>query len=405
MRSLAIDRLDPVTGHGVVFDDGAALSVPLTLPGDIVAVEGGEVRLIAADSPLRQTPPCPHFAACGGCQLQHMRDDALADWKRGIVADALARHGVEADIRPTVTVPPASRRRARFTLQRTKKGASFGFLAAGTHRVIDLDACPVLDPALLAALPDLKAIALAGAPRKRAVTLHVTRTDSGLDVLAEGMKALDLPLRETLARLADRADLARLSWNGDILAERRPPALRFGPATVHPAPGAFLQAVRETEGIVLDLLRDALDGARAVADLFCGCGTFALPLAERAAVTAVDSEAPAIAALDRAARACPALRPVTARVRDLFRAPLMPDELAGFDAVVLDPPRAGAKAQVAALAGSRVPLVAMVSCNPATFARDAAALTAGGYRAGTVVPIDQFRWSPHTEVVGLFRHP
>jgi 23S rRNA (uracil1939-C5)-methyltransferase len=334
-----------------------------------------------------------------------MPDDALAAWKRSILADALAYHGVEAEIAPTVTVPPASRRRARFTLQRTKKTALFGFRAAGEHRVVDMRTCTVLHPAILAALPDLKAIALAGASRKRAVTVQATHTDSGLDVVAEEMKPLDLPLRETLAKLAEQADVARLSWNGETIAERRPPALSFGPATLHPPPGTFLQATREAEKLILDLLAEAAKGARVVADLFCGCGTFALPLAASAPVAAFDSEKPAIAALQKAARACPGPHPVTAQARDLFRAPLQADELAPFDAVILDPPRAGAKAQTAQLAISTVPVVAMVSCNPATFARDAKALMEGGYRPGRILPIDQFRWSPHTEVVGIFRRP
>jgi len=235
--------------------------------------------------------------------------------------------------------------------------------------------------------------------------VQVTKTDTGLDVAAEEMKELDLPLREALAVLAERADLARLTWNGEGIAERRPPSLRFGAVAAFPPPGAFLQAARVSETLILDILREGIGGARAIADLFCGCGTFALPFAEHAPVTAIDSEAPSIAALDRAARGHPGLQPVTALVRDLFRNPLLPDELAEFDAVIIDPPRAGAKAQAARLADSTVPVVAMVSCNPASFARDARTLVDGGYQLGTVVPIDQFRWSPHTEVVGIFRRP
>ena len=404
-KTLTIERLDPVTGHGVAFDETAPILVPYTLPGDRITMQGDTAVLQTPHDDSRQTPPCPHFGQCGGCQLQHVDGESLAQWKRQIVADALSHHGIDAPVAPTLTVPAATRRRARFTLNRTKKTALFGFRAAGEHRVIDMTACTILTPAILAALPDLKAIALAGAPRKRAVTLQVTQTDTGLDVYAADMKDLDLPLRESLATLAERADLARLTWNDETIIERRPPALRFGLATVTPPPGAFLQAAREAEMLILDILREAMGGARAIADLFCGCGTFTLPFADHAPVTAIDSDAASIAALTAAARACAGLHPVKTLTRDLFRNPLLPDELTGFDAIIIDPPRAGARAQAPYIAESRVPVVAMVSCNPATFARDARILIDGGYTPGPVVPIDQFRWSPHTEVVGIFRRP
>ncbi len=402
-KTLTIERLDPVTGHGVAFDADDIVTVPFTTPGDEVAVSEGVAALLAPASKERQIPPCTHFGECGGCQLQHIGDSAVADWKRTIIGDALVRHDIDASVASTVTVPAAARRRARFTLQRTKKTAPFGFRAAGEHRVVDMQTCSILTPTILTALPDLRAIALAGAPRKRAVTLQVTQTDTGLDVMAEEMKAMDLPLQGALAGIAERADLARLVWNGELLLQRRPPVLRFGPATVHLPPGAFLQAARETETVILEILRAAIGDVRNIADLFCGLGTFALPLAERAALTAIDSDAKMVAALDSAARACPALRPVTARTHDLFRNPLLPDDLARFDAVVIDPPRMGAKAQIEHLAASAVPIIAMVSCNPATFARDARTLIDGGYHPGPIVPIDQFRWSPHTEIVGIFR--
>lgn len=405
MHRLTIEKLDPVTGHGVAFDAGKPVTVPFTLAGDAI-IMGAQGPALDTHGPApRQIPPCRHFGQCGGCQLQHMTDDTLAAWKRQNVVNALALHGVEADVAPTVTVPTSSRRRARFTLQRTKKTALFGFRAAGEHRVVDMQHCAVLHPDILAALPDLRALALAGAPRKRPVTVQATRTESGLDVMAEEMKDLDLPLRETLAAIAERADFARVSWNGEMIAERRPPALSFGSATLHPPPGVFLQASDVAERLITQILSEALADARHIVDLFSGCGTFTLPLAAHTRVTALDSDRAAIAALDRAARHCTALHPVTATVHDLFRNPLLPEELTPFDAVVLDPPRAGAKAQVAQLAASAVPVIAMISCNPASFARDAKILSDGGYRVGRILPIDQFRWSPHTELVGIFRRP
>ena len=399
---LRVIRLDPVTGYGIAESDGGIVPVPFTAPGDTVCVEDGSARLHEDTASDRQAPPCPHFGQCGGCQLQHIDDEALASWKMEIIRTALSRHSLEVEISPTLTVPAASRRRARLALQRTKKGSLFGFHAQGEHRIIDIKTCSILSPALLAALPDLRKIALAGAPRKRAVTVRATISDTGLDVEVDEAKAIDLELHQTLADLAEQTDLARLVWNGDLIAERRRPAHRFGKAIVHPPPGTFLQAAAETETLILPLIREAIGDARSIADLFSGCGTFSLPLAAQTRVAAFDSDAGMIAALDAGARAAPDLHPVEATTRDLFRRPLLDDELAHFDAVVIDPPRAGAKAQMERLATSAVSVIVSISCNPATFARDARILADGGYSASRIVPIDQFRWSPHTEVVGIF---
>ena len=398
-----VTRLDPLTGFGIVEQETKILAAPFTAPGDSIRIEDGTATLHAATATDRQPPPCPHFGHCGGCQLQHINDAALALWKRDIIHGALTRQNIEAEVSPTQTIPAASRRRARLTLQRTKKTSLFGFRAQGEHRVVDLKTCAILTPALLAALPNLRKIALAGAPRKRAVTLSATISDTGLDVEIDEAKALDLALHQTLATLAEEVDLARLVWNGELVAERRRPAHRFGKAIVHPPPGAFMQAAMETETLILPIIRDAIGDAKIIADLFSGCGTFALPLADQARVAAYDSDAGMVAALDAAARAVPDLNPVDTAVRDLFRRPLLDDELTRFDAVVIDPPRAGAKAQMQRLAASTVPIIVSISCNPATFARDARILCDGGYHPVQIVPIDQFRWSPHTEVVGIFR--
>ena len=395
-------------GHGFLRHEGETLTLAFSAPGDAVEIidgaEGRELRLAARISALRQKPPCPAFGRCGGCRLQHIQDDFIASWKRDVVVQTLESAGLDGGVvEPTRTVSAASRRRAKFALQRTKNGHLIGFRGHASHNIVNGEACAILAPALREAMPLLAAIALTGAPRKRALAVTATLSETGLDVAIEDGKEPDLALRAALAAKAEEADLARLIWNGELIAERRPPVQQFGTARVTPPPGAFLQASPEMERIALDIITEALGTARQMADLFCGCGTFTLPLLARAAVTAHDSDPAMIAALDGGWRRGEGLKRLTATPRDLFRRPLLPEELKGFDAVVFDPPRAGADAQARELAASVVPLVIGISCNPASFARDAATLRDGGYTLERVVPIDQFRWSAHTEVVGVFR--
>lgn len=254
----------------------------------------------------------------------------------------------------------------------------------------------------MALFPVLGEIVQIGASRKGEVTLTVTRAEGGADVAVSGAKPLDAALRLDLAGLVERAGLARLAWEGEVIALRVPPAQRFGAARVVPPPGAFLQATPEGEADLLAAVRDAVGPAHRLADLFAGCGTFALPLAERAEVHAVEGEAAMLTALDSGWRQAAGLKRVTVETRDLFRRPLLADELRGFDAVVIDPPRAGAEAQMAELARSTVPVIAAVSCNPVSFARDARLLVQGGYRLDWVQAVDQFRWSPHVELAARF---
>lgn len=402
MEQLHIDRL----GHQ---GDGIApgpVYVPATLPGEVVegAVSDGVMHAprIVTPSPNRIKPPCPHARGCGGCQLQHAREDFTESWKLDVVRRALDAQGLGAPIRGIVNSPAQSRRRASFSARRTKKGAQAGFHQKGSDTIVAIPNCLLLRPALVAALPMVEALALEGASRKGELSVLVTETLAGLDVAVTGGKPVDTALRAALADLARAHDLARITWDGDSLA-RRPAFQRFGKAEVVPPPGAFLQATAEGEAALLAGVLEALDGCKRTADLFAGCGTFALPLAQQAEVLAVEGDKPMTAALDRGWREAQGLKKVTTQARDLFRNPLLPDELDRLDGLVIDPPRAGAETQVAQIAKAKVPLVAHVSCNPVTFARDTAALMGAGYELDWVQVVDQFRWSTHVELVAKLR--
>jgi 23S rRNA (uracil1939-C5)-methyltransferase len=395
--------------------DGVAAGpvyAPLTLPGETVEGEVTGERMAApailTASPHRVSPPCRHFGDCGGCLLQHASGAFLAGWKRERVAEALAAAGVMAgEIRPTVSSPPGARRRAVFSARRTKKTAQIGFHARAEHRIAPIAECPLIAPALLAALEPLRALTSLTASRKGEVKIAATVTETGLDIDLRDAKPVEPADRAAhlarLVALAAEADFARLSVDGEIVAERRPPTLRMGRARVVPPPGAFLQATADGEAALVAAVREAVGDAGRVADLFAGCGTFALPLAETAEVWAVEGDAAMLAALDAGWRgAAGALKRIRSEIRDLFRRPLEPLELRKTDALVFDPPRAGAAAQCERLAAAEIPRLAAVSCEPATFARDARTLTDGGYSLDWVQPVDQFLWSPHVELAAQF---
>lgn len=402
MREMTIERLG-LRGDGIA----GALRAPFTLPGERVRgpVEGDVLAPaeVLTPAPERVAPLCRHFGACGGCALQHASDAFLADWKRSVVARALAARGLAAEMPPTLVSPARSRRRAVFTGRRTKRSVVVGFHGPRSDTLVDVVECLVLRPEVLAARPALESITALGASRAHGLRLAVTLSETGLDVAVDGGKPLDAALRTRLAVVAEAHDLARLSWEGEPVALRRPPWQVFGLARVIPPPGGFLQATAEGQTALTAAARAIVGAARRVADLFAGCGTFALPLAEGADVHAVEGDAAMLEALDAGWRAATGLKRVTTEARDLFRRPLLPPELNRFDAVVIDPPRAGAEAQARALAASAVPRIAAVSCNPVSFARDAAILVAGGYRLATVQVVDQFRWSGHVELAAAFR--
>ena len=403
MTTYTIERLGQ-RGDGIA---QGPVFVPLALPGEVVrgTLDGDtldEVR-IEVSSPDRVAAPCPHFRSCGGCQLQHASDNLVAAWKREQVAIALQAQGLETELRETLTSPDRSRIRATFSARRTKKGAMAGFHARRSDAIIPVPHCTLISPALRPGLDAAEVLASVAASRKGELSVTVTDSAAGLDVFVAGGRPLDGPLRVTLAEVAQAHSLARLTWDDEVVAMLHPPIQRVGPAQVVPPPGAFLQATRHGQNVLTDAVLQIIGDAARVVDLFAGCGTFALPVAAGAAVHAVEGDRAMVDALDRAWRETPNLKRVTSEARDLFRRPLLPDELAAFDAAVIDPPRAGAAAQIAELAQARVPVIAHVSCNPVTFARDAATLVAAGYRLDFVQPVDQFRWSTHVELVGAFR--
>lgn len=400
-------------GDGLAETPGGPVFVPLTLPGETVRADvrdgRGDLIEIVDASPQRIVPVSPQYGDCGGCSLQHWAMEPYLVWKAEQVRLALAREGIETEIEPTVAVPMQSRRRVALHARRTEQGrVILGFKARKSWRLVEVTECPVADPRLVAAFPALARVAAAFLEHpKSAPTLHVTLTLDGLDVDFTGVErksgGLSADRQMQAIRAARDADLARLSLAGDTLMMQRQPRVNFGTATVPVPPGGFLQAVPEAEAAMTARAVAVVKGARKIADLFCGSGTFTFPLAKVAPVLAADASAAGIAALKAGIGSTSGLRQITAEARDLFRRPLSPYDLKGCDAIVFDPPRAGAQDQTAQIADTKASVVVGVSCNPATFARDARMLIDAGFRLETVTPIDQFLWSAHVELVGVFR--
>ena len=410
-------------GDGIAEHEGARIFVPCTVPGDRVRAElGAKGRATVvewlAEGPQRQAPPCPHFGPgkCGGCALQHLDDDAYTAWKIERAREALGRAGFpDAPLAPLVRTPPHGRRRAEFAAAVTRRGAVIGFHARASHDIVAIGPCPVLVPPLETLLPKLRAFLAAALPAPATLDILATAAESGIEIVFTGgpfgdRRGPDRASRERIAEFAAAADIARIAWRRDkgrtaeVIVERRPMRVTFGAVAVDLPPGAFLQASTAGEHAIQTAVVAATHGSRRIADLYAGCGSIALALAGRPRrIHAVDGDRAMIAALDAAARRAGLGPQVQVEPRDLVRRPLTVEELAPFDAVVFDPPREGAAAQAAALAESKVPVVAAVSCDPATFARDAHLLAGGGYRLTMLTPIDQFLWSPHLELVGEFR--
>ncbi len=400
---IEIERLG-AKGDGVADGPEGPIFVPFTLPGERVriAVEPGSdrarlIELLEA-SPDRIAPICPHFGVCGGCALQHLESHAYLHWKRAQVVAALKSRGLEAEVEPVRSVPLGSRRRAALVLGRGKAGLALGYRRARSHDLIDVAVCPVLSPRIVERLPKLKEALAPLLGRMREAKVSVTDTENGLDIVVEGIK----PAPATLGAFAGKAaslGVARLTADGESMAPGGPPEVDLSGARVRLPPGAFLQASGAAEAVLAGLVREGVGGAKRLADLFAGLGTFTFALARDAAVDAFEADEAALHALEDAARKTPKLKPVRGLARDLFRAPLSPKELQAYDAVVLDPPRAGASAQAQELAKSSVPKLVAVSCNPGTLARDLRLLVDGGYRVARIVPVDQFLFSPHIEIV------
>lgn len=398
-------------GDGVADRPEAPVYVPYTLPGETVVTEtvpGHPDRrhLLRVDiaSPERVAPFCPHFGVCGGCAIQHWAPERYREWKRGLVVEALQQAGLDAPLDELIDAHGEGRRRATFHARRSQRGViEVGFATLRAHRLVAIDRCPVLAPSLDGAIQAAWAIAEMLEPLRKALDIQVTASETGLDVDVRGSGPLTSVRLGALARLAETHKLARLTRHGELVAQRAAPAVTMGRARVLLPPGSFLQATAAGEAVLAQLVETHAGSAKAIADLFCGLGPFALRLAERARASAFDADDAAIAALRQAANATAGLKPLEAQARDLFRRPLVAPELKRFDAVLFDPPRQGAEAQARELASSAVPVVIAVSCNPATFARDARLLADGGYRLTHATPVDQFRHSAHVEIVARFQ--
>ena len=391
------------TPHGPVF-------VSYALPGESVEVEPvaghpdrRQLLRVELPSPERIAPICPHFGICGGCAVQHWSEARYRAWKRSLAIDALSQAGIDAPVGELIDAHGDGRRRVVLHARRGMHDAlQVGFAALRAHEIVGIDQCPILAPALCGAIAAAESIAETLKDARKPLDIQITGTDSGLDVDVRGSGALNARGTAQLAAVAEKHRLARLTRHGELVIQHVAPIIKLGRATVALPPGAFLQATAEGEAMLARLVDDATAKAKTIADLFCGVGPFALRLAERARITAADSNAGAVGEMAKAAGTASGLKPIDAQVRDLFRRPFTAKELALFDAVVFDPPRQGAQAQARELSASKVPLVAAVSCNPATFARDARILIDGGFRLAQVTPVDQFRYSAHVELVGRF---
>jgi 23S rRNA (uracil1939-C5)-methyltransferase len=398
-------------GDGVAFADEHTVFVPYTLGGE--TIEAGPVAdhpdrklllRVEKASPERIAPFCPYFGACGGCAIQHWRPESYAAWKHRIVVDTITHADIECTVDDLIDAHGAGRRRITVHARRGGDGElRVGFAAANSHAIVAIDDCPILDPGLRGALDAARALAEVLKPTTKPLDIQLTTTNGGLDVDVRGSGPLPSAVITTLSRVAEQHRLARLTRHGELVLMRTPPVVSVGAAQVTLPPGSFLQATAAGEEALAALVVEHCKGAKHIADLFCGVGPFALRLAARARIAAFDSDSGAVTALQKAATSTSGLKPIKAEARDLFRRPLMPQELRDFDAVVFDPPQQGAQAQVQQLAVSKIPVVVAVSCNAATFARDARILIDGGYRIESVTPVDQFRHTPHVEVVARFK--
>ena len=407
LRELQIEAMG-AQGDGLA---AGPVFVPLSLPGETVTArvsgDRADIEAVLQASPERIAPACRHFGDCGGCALQHWAPEPYLAWKVEHIRRTLAREHIETEFAPIFAARPASRRRVALHARREGGRVSIGFKARKSWRLVEIDECPVSEPRLVAAFPALRK--LAGSffeHHKSAPTLHVTLSQTGLDVDVTGVErrsgGLSADARMRAAEAAQAADMARVSLAGEVIYQERQPMVRVGPAVVALPPGSFLQAVADAETAMAAYAVQAVAGAGRIADLFCGVGAFTFRLAEIAPVYAADSAAPAVKALSSATASAPGLKAITAEARDLSRRPLLAPEMKKIDAVVFDPPRAGAIEQAREIAASKVPVAIGVSCNPTTFARDARILVDAGFVLQQVLPVDQFLWSPHVELVGVF---
>lgn len=407
--TVTINRLG-AHGHGIANGEDGPVYVPYALPGETLAIarngDHGTVMSTGAPSPDRIEPLCRHFGpdsdACGGCSLQHLAETPYLAFKRQLVVDALKSRGLTPEVADTIPAKPGERRRTVFTGKRTEKDFLLGFNREETHHIVSIVECPIAAPGIVARLDAIRMIGNAMAANSDSFRISVLETLTGLDIAAEGLKKLEDKQRRTVIEtVLTLKGIARVSVNGEVLIEPVKPIIEFAGVRVSPPPGSFVQATKAAEEIMSDIVAGHVGKAKRVLDLFAGAGTFSLRLARTGKVHAVEGDERAVKALDHAARQTQGLKPVTVEKRDLFRRPMIPLELKNYDAVVFDPPRAGAEEQVKELVRANVKTIVAVSCNPLTLARDLRMLVDAGYKIKSVTPIDQFLWSTHVEAVAL----
>lgn len=407
MTQLIIEKVGHL-GDGLATHNGDAAFVPLALPGETVSVSGSgprfQLKKIEKPSDARVAPQCQHFGVCGGCATQHWAMAPYLEWKRQLVVDAFAARGLEPEVEPCIAASNHTRRRATFSCIRDGGGVRLGFSERNSHDIFQLEECVVLVPAIVEALPVLQKIADIVATGKGECRLHVLSCENGIDVTITGVAKLLEPQKQAIVRLSQAHSITRVSYEDEVLIELEKPRLLIDGIVLNPQPNSFAQATEQAENAIAAIVCDFLSKEKRVADLFSGFGTFSLRLARQSNVHAVEDEAEALAALEGAWRNTSGMKKLTHEPRDLFRRAVTTKELSKFTGLVFDPPRTGALEQATQIAASHVKRVAAVSCNPATLARDARILIDGGYELTRVVPVDQFIYSPHVEVVALFEN-
>ena len=403
-------------GDGLADLNGKTIYIPYSAPGDVIdaKINGsrGQLRHIHQKSDHRIDAICPHFTKCGGCSLQHIHATYYREWKEGLIRTALENQGLSnIEIAPMIISPLSSRRRVTFqAIGRSDEQIVFGYAEKGSHNLIDIYDCPILISDIKALIEPTKKLISGMLKKKEKMTVSMTMGDNGIDLVLKGKGDVDLNLRMDLAEFAEKNDLARISWYDtspkntryELLAERRKPFVTIEDQKVFFPEGSFLQATKEGQDALIHLMLDGIKGANRVVDLFSGCGTFSIAAAKSANVHAVENNEEMLTALKVSANQMLDIKQVSNELRDLFLRPLLPHELNQYDVAIIDPPRAGAKHQMAEILQSDLKKLVMISCNPITFARDVQCLTDAGYKMGAVTPVDQFLYSPHLEIISVF---
>ena len=376
--------------------------VPRALPGEEIALGKENKFKIILPSKDRITPVCAHYKGCGGCSMQHATQSFIKDWKSNVIKSCLSARGLETIIKPILTSKTNSRRRVTLHGMKTKKSVTVGFFKRNTHELISTPSCELVNPEILSAFSLFEEITLIGATRKSIIEISVTVSKEGLDLNILNGKKLDNQSIMKITGLCESFNIARITWNEDLLANFLNPTIVFQGIAITPPPNAFLQATEQGQEILITNAMLSVFDSDKVIDLFSGCGTFTLPAAKRSEVLAIDKTKSMLTAIDQAWRETTGLKKVTSRSQDLFKEPVGKEELNSFDAAIIDPPRVGAEAQSHELAKSHIKRISSVSCNPRTFSRDAKILVDSGFKLDWVQPIDQFLWSSHIELVAQF---